>query len=172
MMTDSRQEKEFLEMLSQCEDILVRVCVCFTHRGRGDYRDLYQEIACTLWYAWPTFRGKSNVRTWVIRIALNVASDEIKELRRKPQFVELDESFYEMIDEESSDACIRRLYDLIDGIKNSVDKKVLYLYLEHKQIKEVAKITGLSIVATRQRIHRIIKKLNIQKSIEDESKQS
>ena len=99
-------------------------------------------------------------------------SDEIKELRRKPQFVELDESFYEMIDEESSDACIRRLYDLIDGIKNSVDKKVLYLYLEHKQIKEVAKITGLSIVATRQRIHRIIKKLNIQKSIEDESKQS
>lgn len=171
MKSDGRQEKEFLKMLRQSEDILVKVCICFTDRSREDYRDLYQEIACTLWEAWPTFRGESSVRTWVTRVSLNVASTERTNRKRKPQFVELDESFYDIMEEEASDTCIQRLYELIDGIKNSVDKKILYCYLEHKRINEVAKITGFSPEATRQRIHRIIKKLNTQKQKEDGKKQ-
>jgi len=60
-------------MLRQCEGTLVKVCFYFTGRRRDDFRDLYQEIACNLWEAWPSFRGDSNVNTWVTRIALNVA---------------------------------------------------------------------------------------------------
>lgn len=170
MKNVSRQEQEFMEMLRQCDDILVKVCVCFTNRSREDYRDLYQEIASTLWEAWPTFRGESGVRTWVTRVALNVAGDERRGRKRRPQFVELDESFYDIMEEETTDVCIRRLYELIDGIGNSVDKKILYVYLEHKDMMEVAQITGFSLAATRQRIHRVIKKLNVQKQKEDEKR--
>ena len=49
MKTDVRRHTEFLEMLRQCEGTLLKVCLYFTDRRRDDIRDLYQEIACTLW---------------------------------------------------------------------------------------------------------------------------
>lgn len=97
MKPDARQHTEFLKMLRHCEGTLVKVCLYFTDRSRDDFRDLYQEIACTLWEAWPTFRGESDLNTWVTRIALNVAGQEIRKRKRLPQFVELDESFYDTL---------------------------------------------------------------------------
>lgn len=97
MKVDARQHTEFLKMLRHCEGTLMKVCLYFTDRSRDDFRDLYQEIACTLWEAWPTFRGESDLNTWVTRIALNVAGQEIRKRKRLPQFVELDESFYDTL---------------------------------------------------------------------------
>ena len=44
MKPDERQQTEFLQMLNQCESILVKVCRYFTRRRPEDFRDLYQEI--------------------------------------------------------------------------------------------------------------------------------
>ena len=116
MKVDARQHTEFLKMLRHCEGTLMKVCLYFTDRSRDDFRDLYQEIACTLWEAWPTFRGESDLNTWVTRIALNVAGQEIRKRKRLPQFVELDESFYDTLADEATDLRYHRLYDLIDRL--------------------------------------------------------
>lgn len=165
MKIDEHQYQDFYKMLRQCGDILLNVCVCFTERGREDYRDMYQEIACTLWEAWPKFRAGSNIRAWVTRTALNVAGHEVRKRKRRPQFVEFDESFYDTLAMEATDTRYQLLYDLLDKI-DANDRKILFLYIDCRQMKEIAEITGLSEQAVKQRIYRIKKKLNALKNEE------
>ena len=145
-------------MLRQCEGTLVRVCVYFSRRRRDDFRDLYQEIACTLWESWPTFRGGSSVDTWVTRIALNVAGQEIRKRRRLPQFVELDEDIYDTLADEATDLRYRPLYRLIDRLGDD-DRKLLFLYLDRRPLREIAGITGLTGPAVKQRLYRLRQQL-------------
>lgn len=168
MKPDARQHTEFLKMLRECEGTLMKVCLYFTDRSRDDFRDLYQEIACTLWEAWPTFRGESDLNTWVTRIALNVAGQEIRKRKRLPQFVELDESFYDTLADEATGLRYHRLYDLIDRLDDDDERKLLFLYLDRKRLREIAEITGTTETAVKQKLYRIKQKLNDLKTAEDE----
>ena len=158
MHTDARQHTEFLEMLRQCEGILARVCFYFSSRRRDDFRDLYQEIVCTLWESWPEYRGESSPATWVTRIALNVAGQEIRKRRRLPQFVELDEDIYDTLADEATDLRYQPLYRLIDRLGDD-DRKLLFLYLDRRPLREIAGITGLTEPAVKQRLYRLRQQL-------------
>jgi len=158
MKTDVRRHTEFLEMLSQCEGTLLKVCLYFTGRRRDDFRDLYQEIACTLWESWPTFQGESNVNTWVTRIALNVAGQEIRKRRHLPQFVELDEAIYDTLADEATDLRYQPLYNLLDRLGDD-DRKLMFLFLDRHPLREIAEITGLTETAVKQRLYRLRQQL-------------
>lgn len=168
LKTEKNKQEEFLEMLQQNEGILIKVCICFTGRKRDDFQDLYQEIARTLWESWPSFRRESSQSTWVTRIALNVAGDEVTKRRRQPQFVELDENLYDTIAEEANDTIYNRLYNLINALDNDNERKLLFLYLDHKQLREIAEITGTTEEAIKQKLYRIKQKLRNLKETEDE----
>ena len=158
MKTDVRRHTEFLEMLRQCEGTLMKVCLYFTGRRRDDFRDLYQEIACTLWESWPTFQGESNVNTWVTRIALNVAGQEIRKRRHLPQFVELDEAIYDTLADEATDLRYQPLYNLLDRLGDD-DRKLMFLFLDRHPLREIAEITGLTETAVKQRLYRLRQQL-------------
>ena len=66
---------------------------------------------------------------------------------------------------EATDTRYQLLYDLLDKIDAS-DRKILFLYIDCRQMKEIAEITGLSEQAVKQRIYRIKKKLNALKNEE------
>ena len=168
LKTEKNKQESFLEMLQQNEGILIKVCICFTGRKREDFQDLYQEIARTLWESWPSFRRESSQSTWVTRIALNVAGDEVTKRRRQPQFVELDENLYDTIAEEANDTIYNRLYNLINALDNDNERKLLFLYLDHKQLREIAEITGTTEEAIKQKLYRIKQKLRNLKETEDE----
>ena len=168
LKTEKNKQESFLEMLQQNEGILIKVCICFTGRKRDDFQDLYQEIARTLWESWPTYRRESSQSTWVTRIALNVAGDEVTKRRRQPQFVELDENLYNTIAEEANDTIYNRLYNLISALDNDNERKLLFLYLDHKQLREIAEITGTTEEAIKQKLYRIKQKLRNLKETEDE----
>lgn len=159
MKVDARQHTEFLKMLRECEGTLVKVCLYFTDRRRDDFRDLYQEIACTLWEAWPTFRGESDLNTWVTRIALNVAGQEIRKRKRMPLFVEYDESIHDILSDEATDLRYQPLYRLIDSLQDDYDRKLLFLYIDHHPLREIADITGTTEAAVKQRLYRIRQQL-------------
>ena len=57
-MIDQR-ESEFMEMLARCERTLFKVCLFYTDRQPDNVRDMYQDIVCNLWQAWPSFRHES-----------------------------------------------------------------------------------------------------------------
>ena len=150
MKPDERQKTEFLQMLSQCEGILIKPC---------DFRDLYQEIVCTLWELWPTFRRESKPATWVTRIALNVAGQDIRKRKRMPLFVEYDENIHDIISDEATDLRYQPLYRLIDNLQDDYDRKLLFLYIDRHPLREIAEITGTTEAAVKQHLYRIRQQL-------------
>ena len=68
-----RLQKDFLEMLNQCQGIVMKVCLCFTDRQPANIDDLYQDIVSELWTSYPRFRQESKPSTWVYAVALNTA---------------------------------------------------------------------------------------------------
>lgn len=155
-------------MLRQCQGTLMKVCLYYTDRKPDSIRDLYQEIACNMWTAWPSFQGKSSLNTWVTRIALNVAGQGVRKRKRQAQFVDMDERFYDRLADEATDARYQRLYRLIDRLENEADRRLLFLYLDRHRLRDIAEMTGMTEAAVKQRIYRIKQKLSILNQQENE----
>jgi RNA polymerase sigma-70 factor (ECF subfamily) len=100
------------------------------------------------------------VRTWVYRVAHNVAATHVdRERRAKRAFVPLKEiehlpaAHNTGADLDASEA-IARLHALIRQLK-SPDRQVMTLYLEDLDAAAIAEITGLSPGAVATRISRL-----------------
>lgn len=155
----AKREAEFLQMLRRSRCILYRVCYAFTDRQPSSVDDLYQEIVCNLWCGWKHFRGESDEKTWVYRVALNTADTELRKRRRREriEFIPLDPDFCDICVEDSSQHK-KELFDLIDLLPDD-EKKIIFLYLERYSHAEIANIVGTTEDAVKQHIYRIKKKL-------------
>ncbi len=127
-------------------------------------RDLLQDIHVALWRSFATFDERCSVRTWVYRVAHNVAATHVdKERRANRAHVTLDE-IAELPDERAVSAeaeeneKLARLYALIRRLK-APDQQVVTLYLEDLDATAIAEITGLSAGAIATRISRAKREL-------------
>lgn len=123
-------------------------------------RDLLQDIHVALWRSLAAFDGRCSLRTWVYRVAHNVAATHIDRERRGNQrtvelddFDQLPEARSLAADIEQSDA-IEKLNALIRQLK-APDRQVLTLYLEDLDAAAIAEITGLTPGAVATRISRL-----------------
>ena len=78
------------------------------------------------------------------------------------------QSFYDTLADEATDLRYHRLYDLIDRLDDDDERKLLFLYLDRKRLREIAEITGTTETAVKQKLYRIKQKLNDLKTAEDE----
>jgi RNA polymerase sigma-70 factor (ECF subfamily) len=119
---------------------LRRFC-CAHRRSEGDRQDLFQEIALALWRALPRFRGDSSERTWIYRIAQNVAFSEAVRYRRKQSR----EIPYDAIAPIGSDNNERRL-DLLNAIQRlePIERQLAWLYLEGLTGHEIGEVLGIT----------------------------
>ena len=124
-------------------------------------RDLLQEIHLALWRSFEKFDGRCSLRTWLYRVAHNVAASYvIRQSRRNiPTFLTLEEAVAQP-DEESSDIsmdrqkALTRLLALIQRL-DPVDRQIMVAYLEGMDAESVAEFTGLSAANVWTKIHRI-----------------
>jgi len=124
-------------------------------------RDLVQEIHTALWRSFAYFEGQCSERSWVYRIAHNVAvSHLIARRRRKPESLVTLEELADLAGpgdpEKETDArrLVDRLLATIHRLKPA-DRQVILLYLEELTAAEIGEVTGLSAGAVAVRIHRI-----------------
>ena len=130
-------------------------------------RDLLQDIHVALWRSFEGFEARCSLRTWVYRVAHNVATSQV--IRRRahtPTLVSLDEtnSVTDEPDRErtlDSQKALLRLLALIQRLKPA-DRQVIVLYLEEMDASAIGEITGLSAVNVATKVHRI-KKLLIER---------
>ena len=78
----------------------------FMVSNEADLEDLVQEILLKAWRYLPTFRSESNVRTWLIRIAINKACQLYRRSKRKGLCEPLHEAI--ALPEESADQQLLR----------------------------------------------------------------
>lgn len=126
----------------------------------GRRQDLLQEMHFALWRSLAKFDGRCSLKTWVYRVAHNVASTHVgREVRRNRGLVGLG-AIGEMpgrdnpaAEHEREDA-LERLNAWIRGLKPS-DRQVMTLYLEELDAPSIAEITGFTPGAVMTRISRL-----------------
>lgn len=123
----------------------------------ADRDDLFQEILLALWRALPAYRGDAGERTWLYRIAHNVALTYQRKRRRARDREAL---FDEGIHHASTDGDLRRfeLARLVSQLP-SEDRQLVVLYLEGLSANEIEKITGIRAGTVSVRLTRIRQKL-------------
>jgi len=121
-------------------------------------RDLLQEIHFQLWRSFQQFDARCSVRTWVYRVAHNVAASHvIRERRDFTSLVSLEE--LEKLPSKSGPGVedrmnLERLSNLIQKLK-PLDRQVIVSYLEDMDAAAIGEITGLSPASVAMRVHRI-----------------
>ncbi|MBQ6954993.1 MAG: RNA polymerase sigma factor [Bacteroidales bacterium] len=130
----------------------------FSDRRPDSVRDLYQEIVRTLWEAWPNYRGESSIDTWVRRIAINVAVDEIRSIAKRPQFVHLEDWMYATISDENGNNHTD-YYRLISALEPE-ERELVYLRLDGLSLKDIAEQLSATEDAIKQRFRRLRQKID------------
>jgi len=123
-------------------------------------RDLLQEIHVALWRSFNGFDGRCSLRTWIYRVAHNVAASHVlRERRAHAQTLVGLEELEQLPDAKSEYAADRshalnRLLELIQHLK-PLDRNVILAYLEGMDAAAIAEISGLSSGNVATKIHRI-----------------
>jgi RNA polymerase sigma-70 factor, ECF subfamily len=124
-------------------------------------RDLLQEIHIALWRSLENFGERCSLRTWVYRVAHNVATSHIVRQRRynSRTFVSLDVLDAAGAGEDGEftanrSIALERLWALIQQLK-PLDRQVILLYLEGVDAASIGEITGVSPGNIATKIHRI-----------------
>ena len=126
--------------------------------------DLLQEIHVALWRSFTAFDGRCSLRTWVYRVAHNVATSQVIRRRRRAQtFVGLDEvdSMPESIDPGQmldERRALDRMMTLIHRL-DPIDRQVTLLYLEGMDAAAIGEVAGISRGNVATKIHRVKKLL-------------
>jgi len=132
-----------------------RLCTIYADRA-VDRDDLFQDIFLAVWRALPAFRGDASVRTWLYRIAHNVAltwraRDRRRRFRESPLENEID---------SGAEMDLRRL-----ALKRAVaamppgDRTLILLWLEGLSAAEIEEVTGIRAATVAVRLSRIRKAL-------------
>ncbi len=128
-------------------------------------RDLLQDIHLAIWRSLDTFDRQCSLRTWIYRVAHNVAASYVLKHRRARQrplssLDEINEVSCADDPAESTDRQINlgRLYALIQHLQ-PFDRELMLLYLEGLDAASIADIMGITPANTATKIHRIKKLL-------------
>lgn len=142
-----------------------------------DRRDLLQEIHLAIWRSFQLFDARCSMRTWVYRVAHNVAVSRVMRKRRfLSDLVSLDDldTLPHPAAEHSADQgpTLDRIWALIQQLK-PLDRQVIVSYLEEMDAASIGEVTGLSPQNVATKVHRIKNLLarQFQKGVNDDRSQ-
>ncbi len=127
--------------------------------------DLWQDIWLAVWRAIPNFRHDASERTWIYRIAHNVAISARTKSDRKRKRETHDETLEVHTPAASHQELDllrqERRRQLLDGIGSLplTDRQIILLHLEGLSYADIEAVTGLSRGAIATRLTRIRQKL-------------
>lgn len=133
-----------------------RLCSVYT-QSPADREDLFQEIFLGVWRSLPGFRGESSERTWLYRIAHNVALTwQMRDKRRQSRQTALEDT----APLETKPLDLRRM-DLERAVAQlkPADRSLTLLWLEGLTALEIEEVTGVEAATVAVRLGRIRKQL-------------
>jgi RNA polymerase sigma-70 factor (ECF subfamily) len=150
-------EKEFAKIVRENKATIYTVCYMFA-ADKEEVDDLFQEILIALWQGLDSFRGESNIRSWIYRISLNTCISAERKKRRRADSVRLDMNINLFADTDDDSRQAQMLRQRI-GKLGVFDRAIILLWLENLSYEEIGAIVGISAKNVSVRLVRIREQL-------------
>lgn len=149
-------EQEFEQLVKEHKSTIYSVCYMFSNDS-DEVNDLFQEVLVNLWRGIASFGGRSDIRTWVWRVALNTCITGERK-KKKAATVPLTMSVDMFDDRDQDSQQVQMLHDRI-GRLQPFDRAIVLLWLENMSYDEIAAIVGITAKNVGVRLYRIKEQL-------------
>jgi RNA polymerase sigma-70 factor, ECF subfamily len=152
---------DFQQLLARRGDRWYAACLRVTGDS-GLAEDAVQEALLKAWSQRAQFRGEADIDTWIHRIALNSAIDQLR--RHKPAFAEAAEETRESAEPTPTDVHSRDQLgrDLGHALQRLTDMERMCFVLKHLEgwrLDEIAREMDNSLNGIKQALFRAVRKL-------------
>ncbi|HSF56141.1 MAG TPA: sigma-70 family RNA polymerase sigma factor [Algoriphagus sp.] len=153
----SPKELQFEALYQRHKDKVYRLCLGFV-REKEAANDLFQEILIKIWWNLESFKGESEISTWIFRIAYNTAlTFSAREKKKDENHTEIPENL-DLSEPENyhseQEIRIQLLYQAINELPE-LDRVIATLLLENTPYKTIAEISGISENYVAVKVNRI-----------------
>ena len=153
-------EQQFAQTVKEHKSTIYTVCYMFS-KDADEVNDLFQEVLVNLWKGFESFEHRSDIKTWIYRVALNTCiSLDRKKRRAATAQVSMDINLFEDSDEDTRQVDL--LHKRISRLQ-PFDRAIVLLWLENLSYEEIGQIVGITTKNVSVRLYRIREQLkNIQ----------
>ena len=151
-----KNEQQFTNIVRRQRSTIYTVCYMFSN-DQDEVNDLFQEVLIKLWQGWEKFRGDSDERTWVYRVALNtcISIDRSKKSKKRTQLMDGVNLFDES---DTKNQQTELLHNRIMKLQ-PFDRAIVLLWLEDLSYDEIGAIVGITAKNVSVRLVRIREQL-------------
>ena len=157
-------ERQFAQTVAEHKSTIYTVCYMFS-QDADEVNDLFQEVLVNLWKGFESFEHRSDIKTWIYRVALNtcISIDRKKKkvstiLQRRQATARLtmDINLFEDRDEDTRQ--VDMLHKRISKLQ-PFDRAIVLLWLENLSYEEIGQIVGITAKNVSVRLYRIREQL-------------
>ena len=149
-------EAEFGRIIRENKGTIYTVCYMFS-KDKEEVDDLFQEALIKLWQGLSSFKGDSDLKTWIYKVTLNscISIDRKKKSRKTQPLMEGIDLFDKNdADNKQTDMLHARIQRL-----QPFDRAIVLLWLENMSYQEIAQIVGIDVKNVSVRLYRIKEQL-------------
>ena len=149
-------DQQFAQTVKEHKSTIYTVCYMFS-QDADEVNDLFQEVLVNLWKGFDSFERRSDIKTWIYRVALNTCiSLDRKKRRAATVKVTMDINLFKDNDEDTRQ--VDMLHKRISKLQ-PFDRAIVLLWLENLPYEEIGQIVGISTKNVSVRLFRIREQL-------------
>ena len=149
-------EQQFSQLVRENKSTIYTVCYMFSN-NQDEVADLFQEVLIKLWKGYSTFESRSDIKTWIYRVALNTCiSIDRKNKRRAKHQLSMDINLF--ADKDAKTEQVSMLHRRINQLQ-PLDRAIELLWLENISYDEIGAIVGITAKNVSVRLFRIRQQL-------------
>lgn len=155
-------EQQFTDIVRCNRSTIYTVCYMFS-KDNDEVADMFQEVLIRLWNGMESFDGRSNIKTWIYRVALNtcITIDKRKKRNHKTQ-LSMDIDYFNSREVKSEQA--QFLHQRKSRLQ-PLDRAIVLLWLADISYDEIAAIIGITAKNVSVRLVRIREQLKRMKEL-------
>lgn len=152
----NKPDEQFAQMVREHKATIYTVCYMFS-KDADEVADLFQEVLINLWKGFDGFQGRSDIKSWIYRVALNTCITIDRKKKRKNK-AELSMDINLFSDSDNDTKQVEMLRQRINRLK-PFDRAIVLLWLENMSYDEIGAVVGITTKNVSVRLFRIKEEL-------------
>jgi RNA polymerase sigma-70 factor (ECF subfamily) len=151
------RKENFIQIVNENRGIVRSLCKVY-FRSNEDQKDAFQDVILQLWKSFDSFRGDSEISTWIYSVSFNTILTKIRRDKKSVAGEPIDTAHL-YISNSKADDNVELLSMIIQSLKD-IDKAIVVLHLEgyrNMEIAEILKLTPSNVATRFNRIKSLLK---------------